>query len=63
MKIQENNLEAFKRLITRARELIAKNQIPPHINREKLLRKVNNALLATKPFKIEKEDLESIQKA
>ncbi|BDR92620.1 hypothetical protein Vsou_17130 [Vulcanisaeta souniana JCM 11219] len=61
VKIQENNLEAFKRLMIRARELIAKNEIP-YINRERLLRKIDNALLITKPFKIEKEDLESIQK-
>ncbi len=62
VKIQENNPEAFKRLITRAKELVTKNQIP-YINKEKLLRKVDSALLIMKPFKIEKEDLESIQKA
>ncbi len=62
VKIQENNPEAFKRLIIRARELIMKNQIP-YINKEKLLRKMDNALLLTKPFKIEREDLGSIQKA
>ncbi|WP_243678815.1 DUF309 domain-containing protein [Vulcanisaeta distributa] len=62
VKIQENNLDAFKRLIIKAKELITKNQIP-YINKEKLLRKMDNALLIMKPFKIEREDLGSIQKA
>ncbi|WP_054856147.1 DUF309 domain-containing protein [Vulcanisaeta sp. JCM 16161] len=62
VKIQENNLEAFGRLIVRARELIAENEVP-YINKERLLRKMDNALLLARPFKIEEEDLESIQKA
>ncbi len=61
VKIQENNPEAFKRLITRAKELIMSNEIP-WINRENILRKIDSALTTMKPFKIEGQDLRPTQK-
>ncbi|MGC8606677.1 MAG: DUF309 domain-containing protein [Vulcanisaeta sp.] len=61
VKIQENNPEAFRRLIIRARELITSNEIP-WINKENLLRKIDSALTTMKSFKIEEQDLRPIQK-
>ena len=56
VKIQENNPGAFKRLMMTAKELIMNNEIP-WINKESILRKIDNALVAMRPFKIEETDL------
>ena len=59
VKLQENNPEAFRELMIIARELIANNEIP-WINRESLLRKIDNALATMKLFKIEETDIKRI---
>ncbi|GAB6945447.1 DUF309 domain-containing protein [Vulcanisaeta sp. JCM 14467] len=56
VKIQENNPGAFKRLMMTAKELIMNNEIP-WINRENILRKINDALATMRPFKIDESDI------
>ena len=59
VKLQENNPEAFRELMITAKELITNNEIP-WINRESLLRKIDNALATMKLFKIEETDIKRI---
>ncbi|MGC9152873.1 MAG: DUF309 domain-containing protein [Vulcanisaeta sp.] len=62
VKLQEDEPDSFQLLMNDARRLIMRNEIP-RINKENLLRKIDNALTTMKPFKIEKNDLNSTQKA
>ncbi len=62
VKLQEDEPGSFQLLINDARRLIMRNEIP-RMNKENLLRKIDNALTTMKPFKIEKNDLNSTQKA
>ena len=56
VKIQENNPGAFKRLMMTAKELIMNNEIP-WINKESILRKIDDALATMRPFKIDESDI------